>query len=347
MSAPGVQNCETSNVIDRISQDSNNPTILPWAQPCEIPEYNLWKTRTDYGYDIHVAGPLSYVIKVVLTCGPPHAYIESEIKSVYNVFFNLSPGSAALIARLTTNPEGGIDYRNEYEISFGNGNDYDRLLVFSYTVSLQQQITGNSNSTQVTVTPSTISFNNICTSCRNIEINDNDQMQEIPVITVTLQSDIRGINMGEAAFNVYDSVSYCTEYPCNKEQKCCKNVMEEKTTNFCPIVTIPWNKTKLTKYSQYPPLQEVLRGKGCTLKEKATSIKDDPNLTLNQFILRLMTYGMLKYILARLITGEFNLKWLLYKNNREFFIKLENSRLCRFIEAFNSPEIRGYNKYFK
>lgn len=213
------------------------------------------------------------------------------------------------------------------------------MKIYDYSIIARKQLAISKSATS-----------NSFTSTCCYDFNNNTNLQEIPVISMTLQTDINGNNMGEAAFNVYDSVSYCTKYPCNKsdkKSKCCQNIIGEKTTNFCSIVTIPVCEVKLTQYSEYPPLQKVLRGKGCTFREKATAIKDDPNLEINDFMLRLATYGMLKYIISRLITGEFNLKWLLQKNNKKFFIKLEQSRLCRFIEAFNSPEIRDYNKYFK
>lgn len=45
--------------------------------------------------------------------------------------------------------------------------------------------------------------------------------------------------------------------------------------------------------------------------------------------------------------GYFDLKWLLRENGKKFFKKLQESRLCKFLEAFREPEIREYGKYFR
>ena len=339
---PGITKCanpprQTPMII---STDQNNPTILPWAVGCQYQTFSMWKERTMYGYNINVSGPQTFVITVFLTCGPIHAITTSSTGVEYK-YFKFDNANMFLAY---TRDDGTNTYI--YNFMFINFSNFDLVSINSYDVSVSLELRKNiSGETQVVVT-SNLSNNNIVMN-QSCCMTNTDEMQEVPRITITLQSDINSENMGEAAFNVYDATSYCTEYPCNKEDCHCQNIISDNMINVCPVVTIPSSKVKLTQYSQYPHLQKVIRGKGCTLREKATSIKDDPNITVNEFMLRLMTYGMLKYILSRLIFGNFDLKWLLQKNNKEFFIKLENSRLCRFIAAFEDPEIRGYNKYFK
>lgn len=70
--------------------------------------------------------------------------------------------------------------------------------------------------------------------------------------------------------------------------------------------------------------------------------------SFQDFYDQIVLYGTLKYILARVLYGDFNLDYL-YKNfNKQFFKDLAHSRFCGFIEFFNDPanHIIGYQKYF-
>ena len=179
-------------------------------------------------------------------------------------------------------------------------------------------------------------------------ISLNTDLVEIPSITMSLQTDLRGNNLNEAAFDVFDNIFYCSNYPptCSHSNNCIDTV-SDKRTQGCPIDEIPENKLRKTEYSIIPfKFNRVVRGRGCTLREKSAAI-NDTELDVDDFMLRLCVFGMLKYILARMMTGQFKLKWLLNRNEDEFFDQLRNSRLCRFREAFDDPTIKGYGKYFR
>ena len=58
------------------------------------------------------------------------------------------------------------------------------------------------------------------------------------------------------------------------------------------------------------------------------------------------TYGLLRYILWKQITGVFNVKILLQKNTAIFFRKLAKSKYNYFINVFMLPIIAGYDKAY-
>ena len=72
-----------------------------------------------------------------------------------------------------------------------------------------------------------------------------------------------------------------------------------------------------------------------------------PSIVLN-FYEQMILYGMLKYILAKLLYGEFNIKYLLRKYNKQFFKDLSHSRFCGAIDFFNDyhNHILNYDQYF-
>ena len=184
----------------------------------------------------------------------------------------------------------------------------------------------------------------------NAKQTDMDDLIRVPAITIALQSDIYGNNLDEVAFNIYDTIAYCSNYPegCNNNNNGrCVNTVANKRTRICPIVNVPSDALIKTEYlKRLYNFNKVVRGKGCTLRQKLESI-NDTGLNTDEFMLRVCLFGMIKYILARMMTGEFRLRWLLNRNEREFFQRLNRSRLCEFREAFELPEIRGYDKYFR
>jgi hypothetical protein len=95
----------------------------------------------------------------------------------------------------------------------------------------------------------------------------------------------------------------------------------------------------------------VVKGQGKTLYCKADFIwmTLNPTTYLTTFYERLIKYGMLKFILSRLLYGDFNINYLLGKYNDKFLANLGRSRFCAFIQNFNDcqSDIYGYNQYFK
>ena len=56
---------------------------------------------------------------------------------------------------------------------------------------------------------------------------------------------------------------------------------------------------------------------------------------------------MVKYILARVLYGYFNINFLLWKYNKRFLKDLSRSRFCNSVQFFQQPQFADYQNYFK
>ena len=125
--------------------------------------------------------------------------------------------------------------------------------------------------------------------------------------------------------------------------------------NTCPKITILmstdpiWGqnlssvffKSEDKKYVHRPKLTSVLDGIGCTLMEKLAS-PELRNVDSNSII----TYGLLRYFLWFLIACKWDITILLQSNTKRFFNKLRKSNYACWVNAFNNPQLKGYDKYY-
>lgn len=165
-----------------------------------------------------------------------------------------------------------------------------------------------------TLNKKTYRVENISDTVNGANTNNNNMQRNIdnkknicnyhPKINMTLSTDIRGNNLSEAAFNVYD----------------CKK----------------------TEYSKYPQLNKVIKGKGKTLRQKIQSLSKDKNI--DNIMLGVSTYGMLKYILSKLLYGCFDIEYLLMSKNEEFMHDLHESKYSSF--SIYLSRLSKYSKYY-
>lgn len=247
------------------------------------------------------------------SCGTPNAAITQIVLGGDNN--SLSTGTEA---NFVTGDTYIINVR-----SCCNGSAHSIQVTFTRPLWFAQDVAGP---TCVISTPG-----NVCpTDCGNVKI---------PAITIYGQTSVTGMDIGDMIFTIYDKFKYYKEEPLNPELKCV--VEYEKSP-----------KVKTTTFHKCcPRIVSVLRGKGVTAYCKVESIwlSTQPNVFLFNFYQNIIQYAMLKYILARLLYGEFNINFLLGKYNEKFLNDLAQSRFCAFVTNFedcNSP-IFGYNKYFK
>ena len=161
----------------------------------------------------------------------------------------------------------------------------------------------------------------------------------VPSIDINFQSLIDGSDIGNTVFTIVDNVQY----------------YNHKTTpiiynHICKITTTDNPKTTIFNKS-CPLIVNVLRGIGTNAYEKIIYLIQ--NIETGQsdvydFALLLVKYSMLKYILSRLMYGDFNVKYVLNKYNNKFLKDLSNTRFCKFVNEFTNPnsDIFGYDKYF-
>jgi hypothetical protein len=159
---------------------------------------------------------------------------------------------------------------------------------------------------------------------------------EIPYINISGQTLIDFSDVGNMIFTIGDKFSYYKEQPLHN-------------TKCITPYPIDVDKLKTTIFNKSCPLMvSVLRGEGLTLLEKANSIYPD-KATFPIFYTNLILYGMLKYILSRILYGKFDINFLLRKYNDKFLEDLGSSRFCSFLGLFIDPtsQIFGYNQYFR
>ena len=164
----------------------------------------------------------------------------------------------------------------------------------------------------------------------------------VPIILIEGQTLIDASDLSDMKFTIKDELCYYEEKPlCDTECGIfCTNPCKLKTTIF-------------RKCCKDTSLCRVLRGEGRNAFEKAMNLyKNDPVLrtttTFPQFYYQsLILYAMSKYILSRILYGKFNIKSLLGKYNKQFFIDLGMSRFCGALRIYNDADnLASYDRFF-
>lgn len=165
-----------------------------------------------------------------------------------------------------------------------------------------------------------------------INVNSQNALVRIPIIDIQGQTTMDGEYLSDMTFVIQDKYKY----------KCHENIINEKSCKdkSCKDHYSTPHKLKTTTfYKNNIPLQCVVKGKGKSLQDKVYNIStsiNEPNF--QNFYERFILYGMLKYILIRLIYGEYDLNKMCRNYNKQFFKDLIHTRFCGFIEFFENPE---------
>lgn len=165
----------------------------------------------------------------------------------------------------------------------------------------------------------------------------------VPSINIQGQTTVNGDYLSDFTFIIKDKYKYY-DYDCKilKNKKC-----------HCEPIYIDQCKLKTTTFLIFnPEMQCVVKGKGKTLQDKLLYYYNKhpeigPSFT-QDFYEPMILYGMLKYILAKLLYGDFNINYLCRNFNKQFFKDLKHSRFCGFIEFFEDPAngIIDFDEYF-
>ena len=213
-----------------------------------------------------------------------------------------------------------------------------KLVFNSSTGLLNSSIQPNTNNELLNLPIQSTSINNCQNICDSIRI---------PQINITAQTTIDGSDINDAIFTVLDEFKYQGEQSTTHDNPI--------TENTCMIRYINLDEVKETQFRQCCPyMVSVVRGKGKTFYDRILSIYNKLGeakigVSFMLFYQYLVLYGMAKYILSKLLYGDFDINYLLGKYNEKFLSDLGASRFCGFIEFFEDCEspVRGYNKYFK
>lgn len=207
-------------------------------------------------------------------------------------------------------------------------------VVSTYFLVTQTTLSSNGSTTVVDSVPELCPCKCPNSSCSDIQ---NDTIIEIPDITIIAQTTLDGQNLGEVDFIIKDTINYHCMIAKGK----------------CKSRSAPISELTISCFQQLQPeLIKVVKGNGCTLRDKLFSIYPPSNIIgidFDTFIVRIIAYGMLKYILYRLLYGKFKISALLGKHNNQLLDKISGSRFCAFAEILQdlTSELFGYDVYFK
>jgi hypothetical protein len=165
----------------------------------------------------------------------------------------------------------------------------------------------------------------------------------IPILTISGQTLVDGSDIGDNIFTITDIYQYY----------CINEIPLED--NKCGIYYAKQDELKITQFRKCcPKIVSVVIGEGKTLYDKLENIfitlgEAEIGTTLQMFYPRIFFYAMLKYILARILYGEFNINFLLRNFNKKFLKDLGESRFCEALHIFLDPDsiVYGYDKYFR
>lgn len=171
----------------------------------------------------------------------------------------------------------------------------------------------------------------------------------VPILNINGQTNVDGSDMGDVIFTIIDTF----QYYCHDEIPPCQNK--------CGVYHASESELKKTVFRQCcPKIVSVLIGEDLrddmklTAYEKLENIfrvlgEDGVGTDFQTFYPRVFFYAMVKYILGRILYGEFNINILLRKNNEKFLKDLGKSRFCEALHIFLDCDsnVFGYDRYFK
>lgn len=162
---------------------------------------------------------------------------------------------------------------------------------------------------------------------------------QVPAILVQSQTLIDASDIGNTTFKIIDNTEYYFHKPVIIHN------------HICTIEKINSKDMKITNFEKYCPKGvEVLRGEGSTAYEKVVFLfeSNEFDIFIQQFGINLIKYAMVKYLLARILYGKFDMKYVLQKYNDKILRDLSKTRFCHFVDFFTDPnsEVYGYNQYF-
>lgn len=292
--------------------------------------------------------PIGYYIEVVLDLNNPFNTVPLlRERSLPGVSITDSPGGKGvqLISDIPGLDNSLYKSGDTYVVNTSVAQNYV-YLSFGRTPSISINATGtsmlepisqlvgaNSDSGFVAVNPSN---NKLCAQPPSII--------ELPRITVAAQTNINGIDLGDAVYKIYDIYQYYDKHTSNIQAN---NPYILACENYCAEPDI-----KVTEFTQCcMNIVNILKGTGATASAKIANLRVTNNLSITylQFWENIMIYVTARQILSKILFGEFDVKYTLQKYDTEFRFRLEKSRFKAFTELFYSPTspVYMYNVYFK
>ena len=182
-------------------------------------------------------------------------------------------------------------------------------------------------------------FTGGCSGCACFTNNSCGNVR-VPIITIQGQTTFDSQYLADMLFTICDDQQY---YKCKPLKSC------------CGVYYIKPEQVLQTQFRACGiELQKVVKGANTlSLNDKLLNIYNQFTSILGpsfyDFYQNFILYAMAKYILARVLYGDFNLDYLYKSFNRQFLEDLSNSRFCGFLTLFEdcNSSVYGFNQFFK
>ena len=295
---------------------------------------------TEYTFATTELGPIPPIRITSISLTATEVYeISSPAFRIFNSFqieknftgeFILSPG----VPVPTNTPVPTIILPHDplpYTITFILTSNKDKPL--KYQIQYVLQITPDPEGTATAFINAQSTHTDNTNSATNTTNMTNSMIQQInkhtmepisiipaPRVIITALNTTNGLEVAEISVQVIDTITYTL---CNGQLT--QRPGYATTTSLLEIYH--------TEFST------VVLGCGCTFVDKLINLVG-PDYTVYTPIL---VYAILKYVLALLIYGELNLKYLYRSFNQQFLRDLQESRFTNFYEVFTVPNPPLYN----
>lgn len=158
----------------------------------------------------------------------------------------------------------------------------------------------------------------------------------VPAININGQTLIDSSDIGEVIFNISDKY----DYKCN---------IAKNNNGSCQLENISVDELIITNFNKAcVKIVSVVIGTGENLRMKVGVIWNSlmPEPDFNIFYENFLRYCMLRYILSKILYGNFDVNYLLQQYYTQFLIDLNKSRFCNFLQFFKDPIYSNMYTYF-
>jgi hypothetical protein len=175
----------------------------------------------------------------------------------------------------------------------------------------------------------------------------NGSGQQSNQLSVNWTTDAVGANLAEIVMAISAPSRYVGGYTSKWIGRNRNLRVSDRRCSHYPTCS-SWTSScaNITFFAFRPRIVKTLDGCGDYDLQRVTQLRRRYNITLGleAFYVDVMSYAVLKYCLAGLITGEFDIAWLYQSQNAAFFELLANSEFASLLSQF-LPCV-GYEKYF-
>lgn len=319
-SPPTTESCESKYYTDVVNGNvkiTEYSGKKKWMEPLEVNIYTknlLDPSDVFIEQDISI-GSEKFSIKTNAVTG------QSLSTRGYSIIFKVISNSPNLIIKREISEV--LIFTAEFS---NNSNTYKKGDIYRFN---QFPNSPNKSIIFTRITPRTYIDN---TPVINKLLFKTDQIR-IPSITINSQYLLNGSDIGNSIFTIQDKHKYYHK------------TTKFKPNNTCDILYINEDKVKTTKFDLcYVKIVSVLGGIGATTYDKMVNIYEGSDFY--QFQYNMIKYAMARFILSKILYGDFNVNYLLGKYYDQFLKDLNATRFCHFVELFTKGELKNYNQYF-